>query len=997
MSETETTEAAVRLGSGRALTLDERYPLEREALGTRAVARLAGAGQDPHVIVTRLSRRALKSAIADEFVNPNDPATFRVSEDHATFLLRRHGQSLHGDRLVKEARETLITEQARIDDISGLDWCDADDSAFARALADANAQGLPIDLDAVEVWSYLGDRRVVAAKKLGISSEEIEDLSRWAVDHLATVDLNDPTAWRVGCRRWAQTLEDRLGPLGDVEAPIGVFVMPARGGDWCCAPVLSVDMMRLINEIGGKVSRDLQSAEVPGEAGPQIAARVANDALAAPYAEKEAESVASRLGAPVSRSAMIDDLYRWGRLSFSRWEHNGAVRISLRVATDKVKAYPTRRFGAHSAEEKATSNRLGLGEVIDHAIDAGVPVVLSSEAAGELGDKPRVGRMKGRPGRLTITQADSGQITSRRIAAEHLPAALRELRDSGEEFILDSGAFQSLRMTMAKPLADDPILLPPQRKVTAMMVVGSGLNASATGAGKTVMTLRSVYHRAETTPRFRAMMVAEGRLTLQWQREMLEGDPARGMPPLCPNVTAVVLNDRESVAAQVRRADREAGGHPLVILCPDGVLDRHAADLQVTRWHLLVADEVLRYANTATDAHRAIRQVRRSAEDCWLLSATPKGRTAEHLDVLVGLALDDDSMITSKINVREGGDLLIERNAARVRANYGPHLVRVTKQQMASYMPEALPAEALPVEPDDGLIELLEAIREGGREAYRIMRELIARIEGMGDAPEEQIRAARAELAKWQGMVLGNVGVYVAASVDPEALLSSDAVLAKALKQKGIIEKAMTAGGNGMPLLRSVVAESLARISVDEQIIVFCDRVVPLRRLADAVRQVHGVDARVADGTVHEDEFDSLKSAFQAGEFPILCLSRVGQKGHNLQGASSILHYDLPWLDVDLEQRVGRAVRAGSKHSYVSSYIPYIKGAGIEHVVSMLAPRGAEGHNLLDGFEGVTAKQSVVAGQLGEITKQVSQSKDQEGRKKTGAKLRVAAAVFGRA
>jgi hypothetical protein len=32
--------------------------------------------------------------------------------------------------------------------------------------------------------------------------------------------------------------------------------------------------------------------------------------------------------------------------------------------------------------------------------------------------------------------------------------------------------------------------------------------------------------------------------------------------------------------------------------------------------------------------------------DCWLLTATPRGKSAEHLDVLVGLAVGDEAMIT---------------------------------------------------------------------------------------------------------------------------------------------------------------------------------------------------------------------------------------------------------------------------------------------------------------------------------------------------------------
>jgi hypothetical protein len=97
-----------------------------------------------------------------------------------------------------------------------------------------------------------------------------------------------------------------------------------------------------------------------------------------------------------------------------------------------------------------------------------------------------------------------------------------------------------------------------------------------------------------------------------------------------------------------------------------------------------------------------------------------------------------------------------------------------------------------------------------------------------------------------------------------------------------------------------------------------------------------------------------------------------------------------------LEQRLGRAARPGAARGWVQTYIPYVKGAGIEHVVSVLSPRGGEHHQILDSFEGVKAADSTVATQLGEITSQIAEHKDQAGYAGTAARLRVAAAVFGR-
>ena len=128
------------------------------------------------------------------------------------------------------------------------------------------------------------------------------------------------------------------------------------------------------------------------------------------------------------------------------------------------------------------------------------------------------------------------------------------------------------------------------------------------------------------------------------------------------------------------------------MLAANSVLDRYPADLQAIHWHLLVADEALRYVNPATEAHQALAQVRfGAAADCWLLTATPRGKSSEHLDVLVGLAVGDRAMISERLNTREAGDLMDELNAHRLRLNYGPCLVRVTRKDMQAWMPDVRP------------------------------------------------------------------------------------------------------------------------------------------------------------------------------------------------------------------------------------------------------------------------------------------------------------------
>jgi hypothetical protein len=605
--------------------------------------------------------------------------------------------------------------------------------------------------------------------------------------------------------------------------------------------------------------------------------------------------------------------------------------------------------------------------------------------------------MKGRPGLMTITQASGLSATTTRLVADQAIPRLRQLKTDGVNAVLDHGARQLVRMTTVRPLDDDPILKAPQRLAAALKVVGSGLDMSQTATGKTITTGRAIYHRAAATERFRALIIASPRLLAQWQSELTKGDPGRGLPPLAPNCRVMIIEDDRGVGAQIRRFHTESGAAGGVVLCGTGVMERYHRELAVIDWHLGVADEIHRYRNAATEAHHALAELRFGAiADFWGLTGTPAGKEAANIDRLVGLCVGDRTLLEERLNTAEAGDLLDEINAARLRMNYGPHAIRVTKQEMRKYLPRMLPAEATPIEPDPALARLLKAAREGGEQAFRSLLEVLHTLKTT-DKHSELHQAAMREFASKQGIVLGIVDTFVDISVDPETLLHSKGLLAQALVRDGLVHDAMKGGGDDLPLLRSVNAQTLAERAPEEQILVFAERVRCLQQLASTLCDRYGVEAHVAHGGVKPSEFQELKYRFSAREFPIFLLSQVGHEGHNLQVASGNVHLDVPPVPDGLEQRVGRSERIGSPHDSIWTVIPYIVGGGTEHMVKLVAPRGGINHQILDAPEGVSAEESTIAKQLGEITTQVAAHKETEGFYGTADRLRVAARIFGAA
>ena len=1007
--------AAASTASGRALHLpgigggfrSDRDELIERARQTDAWAQLARCFPRHRNAAEWFTRAALERLANNEPVDPNDRYSWRSAELHARGVLRRHGYSkVEASSLSDAALEALIDGQAAADKAAGIDWSTI---TAASALADqvrAAHSRLPIDLNDPAVWRWSFHKRRALAGQHQIGEPQIDDLSRWAVANAAEFASDSLRCWRIGSPTWLALARTTLPAVGDVPRPVGVFVLPdTLGRGWRLGPVLSLDMIRLVDELGGEIERQLSAATIPLARVGDLLARINQRTLHA--GPKELIDSANQLGQELSKVLGVtvhpglpsDRTERWGRLQLTRL----TTHLRIRVNTYRVNDFPVRRLGSirPGAHERdvAASAAMDLGEAIELAADRQIPLLLSTEASGFLDGTVRVGRMKGRPGMLTITRSDGMSATTERVVAEQAVTLLRRLQQQDANVVLDAGARQLVRMTVARPLDDDPILLPPQRRVAALKVVGSGLDISQTATGKTVTTGRALYHRAATTPAFRGMVIVESRKVSQWLEELKLGAPEPGTtnrrPPLAPNCEVLVLDERRPIAAQIRRFHRDLGAQPGVVLVATGLMERYAREIAVINWHFAAVDEIHKYRNTATAGHQALVWLRFAAiADFWGLTATPKGKDAENIDVLVGLCVGDRTLIDERLNSREAGDLLNELNAARFRMNYGAHCVRVTKQQMRPYFPDVLPAKPEPIEADPALQALLDAIKEGGREAFRRLLELLHALKTL-EKKSELYRKALLEFASVQGVVLGNVLRYVDASVDPETLTHSTSLLAKALVRNGLVADAMKGGGDGLPLLRGIVAQSLAEQAGSEQILVFADGVWCLRQLAGTVRSRYGVDARVATGATTDAEFAELRRAFSAGEFPVLCLSSIGEEGHNLQTASGLVHLDIPPVPDPIEQRVGRLERYGSPHESVWTSIPYVIGGGVEHMVKLVATRGGESHQILDAPEGVRAEESTLAKQLGAITSMVAEQKQQDGYVGTAARLRVAARIFG--
>ncbi|HEY0594121.1 MAG TPA: helicase-related protein [Thermoanaerobaculia bacterium] len=130
--------------------------------------------------------------------------------------------------------------------------------------------------------------------------------------------------------------------------------------------------------------------------------------------------------------------------------------------------------------------------------------------------------------------------------------------------------------------------------------------------------------------------------------------------------------------------------------------------------------------------------------------------------------------------------------------------------------------------------------------------------------------------------------------------------------------------------------ERLAGVLADRQLlpaIVFTRAVATAARVAETFRAALRVGSASSRGAVDdrgvEVPFGDLVRSFRSRAMDLLVLTDLASEGLDLQAAASVVHFDLPWTAVKLDQRNGRAIRIGQVRTSVRS-IYFVPAAGRE-------------------------------------------------------------------
>lgn len=186
-----------------------------------------------------------------------------------------------------------------------------------------------------------------------------------------------------------------------------------------------------------------------------------------------------------------------------------------------------------------------------------------------------------------------------------------------------------------------------------------------------------------------------------------------------------------------------------------------------------------------------------------------------------------------------------------------------------------------------------------------------------GGAPDEQLQNLYARICK-------QIGVDQADSSegDSEDEAEQDALFSDWKPAPEALERLLV---QGVELIRSSAATDkwtkLAELidqADGEKIVLFAQPVETVTVVVDFLKRRYGENPCFIIGNQSDGERRQQVELFQSSSGPrFLVSSRAGGEGLNMQRARRLIHLDVPWNPMELEQRIGRIHRFGSRKTII--------------------------------------------------------------------------------
>ena len=185
-----------------------------------------------------------------------------------------------------------------------------------------------------------------------------------------------------------------------------------------------------------------------------------------------------------------------------------------------------------------------------------------------------------------------------------------------------------------------------------------------------------------------------------------------------------------------------------------------------------------------------------------------------------------------------------------------------------------------------------------------------------GGSPDEQLESLLERVRRQIGVEPAEISEEDEDDDETSALLTEWKPAPEAL------ERLLT---QGVELIRSGAAsEKWAKLAelIDnaegEKVVLFAQPVETVSVVVDFLKRRYGESPCFIIGNQADDERRQQVASFQSASGPkFLVSSRAGGEGLNMQRARRLIHLDVPWNPMELEQRVGRIHRFGSRKTII--------------------------------------------------------------------------------
>lgn len=392
-----------------------------------------------------------------------------------------------------------------------------------------------------------------------------------------------------------------------------------------------------------------------------------------------------------------------------------------------------------------------------------------------------------------------------------------------------------------------------------LCVAKSALLGDEPGLGKSIQSISCTYIKNAK----KVLILCPGTLKLNWSEEIKKWFPNK-------KITVISGNKKE----REKKWTEEDSNY---IIINYELLIRDIKEIKKIKWDFIIADEATRIANPKAKQSKEIKKIK--ADYKIALTGTPLNNAIEDLWNIIDFCkpglLGSFWQFTERYCVKDRWRKIISyKNLNELKSIVQSNMIRRKKIEVLNELPEKV-YENIYIEMSQTEKEVYEAIKE------EIQKDL------------EKYQIEKVLDDKYLSNIVVKM-VRLKQATDSLELVSNHKISSKLESLK--------------ELLKDILHN-------ESKTIIFTQ----FSQMADILKkELSQYNPLLISGKINNEERQQNVNDFQSNEKnKIMIMTEAGSYGLNMQKASYIIHYDLPWSISKMEQREGRAHRIGQKNSVI--------------------------------------------------------------------------------